>query len=93
MGFGNSLLLDRNLRHISFSRVLALWPGYEFCLDARGVSQTFTLVALCLANRRSSDRIMANLKKSVPFVCVQKHIFKKTIFLTGHRNYEYGPMN
>ena len=20
-----------------------------------------------------------------------KHIFKKTIFLTGHRNYEYGP--
>ena len=91
MGFGNSLLFDRNLRYISFSRLLALCPGYEYCSDARSVSQTFTLVALCLTNHCSS--IMANLKKSVPFVCVLKHIFKKTIFLTGHRNYEYGPMN
>jgi hypothetical protein len=88
-GIWNSLLLDRNLRYISFSQALELWSGYEYCLDARGVTQTFTLVALCQANRRSSDPIMANLKKSAPFVCGLKHIFRKTIFLTGHRNYEY----
>jgi hypothetical protein len=88
-GIWNSLLLDRNLIYISFSQVLELWLGYEYCLDARGVTQTFTLVALCQANRRSSDRIMENLKKSAPFVCGLKHIFRKTIFLTGHRNYEY----
>ncbi len=68
---------------------LSGWLGYQYCLDARGVTQTFTLVALCQANRRSSDRIMANLKKSAPFVCGLKHIFRKTIFLTGHRKYEY----
>ena len=87
------LELDRDLRYISIHKVLAMWSGYEYCLDASDVILTFTRVALCLANRRSSDRIMANLKKSVPFVCVLKYIFKKSIFLTGYRNYEYGPMN
>ena len=54
MGLENNMMeLDGDLRYISIHKVLAMWSGYEYCLDASDVILTFTRVALCLANRRS----------------------------------------
>ena len=79
-GIWNSLLLDRNLIYISFSQVLELWLGYEYCLDARGVTH-FYAGGIVSSESSFLGSDYGKAKKECPFCMWSETYFQEDYFL------------